>query len=148
MAHLRLAAPTQPAASYGFIGNTSASRRSEPPIWVETGLWLARDRSRNRPRLAHPVVVGRTDLGTYNREDQAVARRFAEAFEAAGFDVWWDTTLRAGEAYDEVTETALRTAKAVVVLWSPRSVVSRLVRAGSCPTRRRNPQLRTPPRSG
>ncbi len=66
---------------------------------------------------------------SYNREDQAVARRFAEAFEAEGFRVWWDTTLRAGEAYDEVTEQALRTAKAVVVLWSPRSVVSRWVRA-------------------
>jgi adenylate cyclase len=66
---------------------------------------------------------------SYNREDQSVARRFAEAFEAEGFSVWWDTTLRAGEAYDEVTETALRTAKAVVVLWSPRSVVSRWVRA-------------------
>jgi len=40
---------------------------------------------------------------SYNREDQAIARRFAEAFEAEGFSVWWDTTLRAGEAYDEVT---------------------------------------------
>jgi len=66
---------------------------------------------------------------SYNREDQPTARRFAEAFAAQGFEVWWDTTLRAGEAYDEVTETALRTAKAVVVLWSPRSVVSRWVRA-------------------
>jgi len=66
---------------------------------------------------------------SYNREDQAVARRYAEAFAAEGFDVWWDTTLRAGEAYDEVTEAALNEAKAVVVLWSPRSVVSRWVRA-------------------
>jgi TolB-like protein len=66
---------------------------------------------------------------SYNREDQAVARCFAEAFEAEGFSVWWDAALRSGEAYDQVTEEALRTAKAVVVLWSPRSVVSRWVRA-------------------
>jgi adenylate cyclase len=66
---------------------------------------------------------------SYNREDQPVARLYAEAFEANGLSVWWDTTLRVGEAYDEVTEAALRGAKAVVVLWSPRSVVSRWVRA-------------------
>jgi hypothetical protein len=66
---------------------------------------------------------------SYNREDQAVARRFAEAFTAQGLNVWWDTALKSGEAYDEVTENALRTAKAVVVLWSPRSVASRWVRA-------------------
>ncbi len=66
---------------------------------------------------------------SYNREDQAMARRVAEAFQREGFSVWWDATLRSGEAYDEVTETALRTAKAVVVLWSKRSVVSRWVRA-------------------
>ena len=66
---------------------------------------------------------------SYNREDQARARLFAEAFEAAHLSVWWDVTLRSGEAYDEVTEAALRGAKAVVVLWSPRSVVSRWVRA-------------------
>ncbi len=66
---------------------------------------------------------------SYNREDQAVARRFAEAFEREGFSVWWDATLRSGEAYDQVTERALKTAKAVVVLWSTRSVESRWVRA-------------------
>ncbi len=66
---------------------------------------------------------------SYNREDQAIAKRYAEAFAAEGLNVWWDTALRSGEAYDEVTEAALRGAKAVVVLWSPRSVVSRWVRA-------------------
>ena len=66
---------------------------------------------------------------SYNREDQAVAKRYADAFAAEGMSVWWDTALRSGEAYDEVTEAALRAAKAVVVLWSPRSVVSRWVRA-------------------
>jgi len=66
---------------------------------------------------------------SYNREDQATARRFAEAFARAGMSVWWDATLRSGEAYDQVTEKALREAKAVVVLWSKRSVDSRWVRA-------------------
>jgi TolB-like protein len=66
---------------------------------------------------------------SYTREDQATAQRFAEAFEGQGFSVWWDVTLRSGEAYDQVTEEALRTAKAVVVLWSKKSVVSRWVRA-------------------
>jgi TIR domain len=64
-----------------------------------------------------------------NREDASVAQRYADALEHAGLSVWWDAALRSGEAYDEVTEAALREAKAVVVLWSPRSVVSRWVRA-------------------
>lgn len=66
---------------------------------------------------------------SYNREDQARAKVFAEAFEAQGFKVWWDVGLRTGEAYDQVTEKALREAGAVVVLWSKRSVESRWVRA-------------------
>lgn len=66
---------------------------------------------------------------SYNREDQAIAALYAGAFAREGLSVWWDTDLRAGEAYDEVTEAALRAASAVVVLWSPRSVVSRWVRA-------------------
>lgn len=66
---------------------------------------------------------------SYNREDQTRAKVFAEAFEAQGFKVWWDVGLRTGEAYDEVTETALRTANAVVVLWSKKSVQLRWVRA-------------------
>jgi adenylate cyclase len=66
---------------------------------------------------------------SYNREDSGRAKLFAEAFAAEGFEVWWDVALRSGEAYDEVTEAALGNARAVVVLWSPRSVVSRWVRA-------------------
>jgi TolB-like protein/Tfp pilus assembly protein PilF len=66
---------------------------------------------------------------SYSREDQQTAHRFAEAFRAEDFDVWWDAAVRFGETFDEVIETALRTAKAVVVLWSPRSVASRWVRA-------------------
>ena len=66
---------------------------------------------------------------SYNREDAARARHFADGFAAEGLEVWWDVALRSGEAYDKVTEDALRNAKAVVVLWSPRSVESRWCRA-------------------
>lgn len=66
---------------------------------------------------------------SYNRQDQAVAALYSQRLAEAGFTVWWDSHLKSGEAYDEVTEGALRAAKAVVVLWSPRSVVSRWVRA-------------------
>jgi TolB-like protein/predicted Zn-dependent protease len=66
---------------------------------------------------------------SYNREDLPTALRFREALEAGGLSVWWDQNLRSGENYDEVTERALRDAKAVIVLWTKRSVVSRWVRA-------------------
>lgn len=66
---------------------------------------------------------------SYAREDQAVARRFADAFEREGLSVWSDVTLRSGEAYDEAMEAALKSARAVVVLWSRTSVASRWVRA-------------------
>ena len=58
----------------------------------------------------------------------AAARHFAKCV-GEGFNVWWDAVLRSGQTFDEVIEEQLRAAKAVVVLWSPRSVTSRWVRA-------------------
>ena len=66
---------------------------------------------------------------SYNREDQATAKAIATALHNQGFEVWWDTVLRAGQTYDEVTERQLHDASAVVVLWSSRSVRSKWVRA-------------------
>src|SRR6188474_651234 len=66
---------------------------------------------------------------SYSREERQAARHFAECFAQEGFSVWWDAALRSGQTFDEVIEKELRAAKAVVVLWSPRSVASRWVRA-------------------
>ncbi|HEU0309919.1 MAG TPA: TIR domain-containing protein [Sphingomicrobium sp.] len=66
---------------------------------------------------------------SYCREERPIARNFAECFAREGFSVWWDAQLHSGETFDEVIEKELRAAKAVVVLWSPRSVASRWVRA-------------------
>ena len=66
---------------------------------------------------------------SYSRPDEAVARRYADRFIEAGMEVWWDSHLRSGEEWDRVIEDALRSAHAVVVLWSPDAVNSRWVRA-------------------
>ena len=63
---------------------------------------------------------------------------FADSLVLEGFTVWWDASLRSGETFDEVIEKQLRDAKAVVVLWSPRSVASRWVRAEATLADRRN----------
>jgi hypothetical protein len=75
---------------------------------------------------------------SYARQDRPTARIFAESLIAEGFRVWWDASLHSGETFDEVIEQRLRDAKAVVVLWSPRSVSSRWVRAEATLADRRN----------
>ena len=74
-------------------------------------------------------MPGRDIFISYSREDRSAARHFAKCFAEEGFSVWWDATLQAGQTFDEVIERELKSAKAVVVLWSPRSVRSRWVRA-------------------
>lgn len=66
---------------------------------------------------------------SYKSEDRAAAKLFADALTAEGVSVWWDPVLRTGETYDEVIERNLREAAIVLVLWSPRSVKSKWVRA-------------------
>ncbi len=78
---------------------------------------------------------------SYNREDLPITSLFAAALGEEGFSVWWDQALRSGEAYDEVTEAALRSARAVIVLWTPRSCVSRWVRAEATLAQRQNTLL-------
>ncbi len=75
---------------------------------------------------------------SYARPDQSIARKFADSLGKEGFTVWWDASLRSGETFDEVIEKELRDSKAVVVLWSPRSVASRWVRAEATLADRRN----------
>lgn len=66
---------------------------------------------------------------SYTRDEIDIARRFAQAVELQGLSVWWDQAIRSGDSYDEVTEGALREARAVIVLWSRKSVASRWVRS-------------------
>ena len=65
---------------------------------------------------------------SYASEDREQARRFAEAFAARGWSVWWDRHIVPGEAFDTRIEQALDAARCVVVLWSASSVASEWVR--------------------
>mgnify|MGYP001166161366 CR=1 FL=1 len=75
---------------------------------------------------------------SYNREDLKTAQVIVDGLIAEGFDVWMDMNLQAGENYDEITEDRLHKARAVVVLWSSRSVKSRWVRAEATIGARKN----------
>jgi len=66
---------------------------------------------------------------SYSRDDRVDAQRFADALETAGYSVWWDKALHAGDSFDIRIEAAIRAAKAIIVLWSENSVASRWVRA-------------------
>jgi adenylate cyclase len=66
---------------------------------------------------------------SYARADEAVASRVAETLRGDGYDVWRDDELPAHRAYAEVIEERLKSAKAVIVLWSAESAKSQWVRA-------------------
>lgn len=84
------------------------------------------------------MVAGPDIFISYCRQDRPSARIFAEAFAEEGFNVWWDAVMHSGETFDEVIERNLRASKSVVVLWSPRSVASRWVRAEATQADRAN----------
>jgi adenylate cyclase len=66
---------------------------------------------------------------SYARSDEPQAERVAEALRAEGYAVWRDDELPAHRAYADVIEERLKSAGAVIVLWSPESAKSQWVRA-------------------
>ena len=66
---------------------------------------------------------------SYARCDEPQAERVAAALRALGYEVWRDDQLPAHRAYADVIEERLKSAKAVVVLWSAEAAKSQWVRA-------------------
>src|SRR3982750_1612674 len=66
---------------------------------------------------------------SYARPDEPQAKRVVEGLRAAGYTVWRDDELPAHRPYAEVIEERLKSAKAVVVLWSADAAKSQWVRA-------------------
>jgi TolB-like protein/Tfp pilus assembly protein PilF len=65
---------------------------------------------------------------SYARLDRERVRPIVAALEARGRRVWWDSHLAGGSAYAREIEDALRSADAIVVVWSQSSVRSDWVR--------------------
>ena len=66
---------------------------------------------------------------SYGRSSEAEARRIADALRSHGYEVWRDDEIPANRAYSEVIEERLKTAAAVVVVWSAEAAKSHWVRA-------------------
>jgi formylglycine-generating enzyme required for sulfatase activity len=65
---------------------------------------------------------------SYKKEDFGLAERVITALRAEGFAVWWDDGLTPKAAWDAQLEREIAAAATVLVLWTPRSVVSEWVR--------------------
>ena len=65
---------------------------------------------------------------SYANEDRERVRKLASELEACGWSVWWDRKIIAGQAFDQVIEHEIDTAKCIVVLWSNKSISSEWVK--------------------
>jgi adenylate cyclase len=66
---------------------------------------------------------------SYGRSTEAQAHAIADALRSRGFEVWRDDEIPANRAYSEVIEERLKSANAVVVVWSVEAAKSHWVRA-------------------
>lgn len=65
---------------------------------------------------------------SYAREDSARAAQVANALQAAGIDVFWDSEIPPGQTWADYIEGKLTQCKALIVLWSEHSTKSQWVR--------------------
>jgi TPR repeat protein len=66
---------------------------------------------------------------SYKQEERSVAANLAAHLTQEGYDVWWDAALLAGERFEDEISEVLSASRAVIVLWSRKSVHSDWVKA-------------------
>ncbi len=66
---------------------------------------------------------------SYKREERSEVERLATALRGLGFDVWFDASLSAGEAFSDQIDREVKAAKVVLVCWSPNATGSKWVKA-------------------
>jgi len=61
---------------------------------------------------------------SYSRSDLERVTRLANALQSSGYATWWDSDLAGGVEYSREIETRINAAKAVLVVWSEKSIKS------------------------
>jgi hypothetical protein len=64
---------------------------------------------------------------SYAHEDRPVVSHLAKGLKDAGFEVWWDDNLEAGQRFRTSIQDQLMKADVIIVVWSERSVQSQWV---------------------
>jgi hypothetical protein len=64
---------------------------------------------------------------SYRKKDRAECMALTTRLRDEGFSVWWDDDLPPGDDYTQIIEEKLRSAAAVIVLWTKNSVRSKWV---------------------
>ncbi|MEP7240662.1 MAG: toll/interleukin-1 receptor domain-containing protein [Devosia sp.] len=80
---------------------------------------------------------------SYKKEEREVASRLATRLTEAGYDVWWDAALLAGERFEDEISSVLTACKAVIILWSRKSADSDWVKAEAETARQQKKALPT-----
>jgi hypothetical protein len=65
---------------------------------------------------------------SYKSEDREGANKINTLLRSAGYSTWWDSSLQAGQQYNDEIDKNLREAKAAVVIWSKRGWGSKWVK--------------------
>jgi formylglycine-generating enzyme required for sulfatase activity len=66
---------------------------------------------------------------SYKREERQAVERLAQELRRLGLDVWFDASLNAGEAFSDEIDREARSAKAILVCWSPAARASDWVKS-------------------
>ena len=99
---------------------------SRPPahrakVRIDDSLSLSKQNNSNR-------AAGRVFV-SYSKNSIASTQGLVKMLEREGYDVWWDARLTAGEVFEDVIRSEIRSAAAVIVIWTPNSIASRYVKS-------------------
>ncbi|MEQ1586239.1 MAG: TIR domain-containing protein [Cyclobacteriaceae bacterium] len=65
---------------------------------------------------------------SYATEDRERVRELVSKLEGHGWSIWWDREIKTGKSFEREIETAIDSAKCILVVWSHASVESEWVR--------------------